>query len=84
MYTVHFDSEAIDFLEKSGKGLAKRIWNKILSAKENPHRSFARLTGRKDYKLRIGDYRVIADIDDSKKVIEISLIGHRKSVYKQI
>ena len=82
MYEVIFDPKAIEFLEKSNKDLAKRIWNKVMSAKENPHRFFERLTGRTDYKLRIGDYRAIADIDDTNKKIEVTLIGHRKNVYQ--
>lgn len=82
MYEVVFDPEAIEFLEKSNKDLAKRIWNKIMSAKENPHHFFERLAGRPDYKLRIGDYRAIADIDDKNKKIEVTLIGHRKNVYQ--
>ena len=55
-----------------------------MSAKENPRHFFERLSSRGDYKLRIGDYRVIADIDDNKKRIEITLIGHRKNVYQDI
>ncbi|MBI4167875.1 MAG: toxin [Candidatus Aenigmarchaeota archaeon] len=35
-------------------------------------------------KLRIGDYRVIADIDQTLKKIQITLIGHRKNVYKRM
>jgi mRNA interferase RelE/StbE len=50
--------------------------------KSEPHHFFERLVGRKDYKLRIGDYRVIADINDSSEGIEIALIGHRKKIYK--
>ncbi len=84
MYTLIFDPEAIDFLEKSEKKTAKRIWDKIMSSKQNPHHFFERLAGRKDYKLRIGDYRAIADIDDIKKKIEITLIGHRKNIYQNL
>ena len=84
MYEVIFDSEAIEFLEKCEKGLAKRIWNKLMSTKDSPHHFFERLTGRKDYKLRIGDYRIIADINDNKKKIEVTLIGHRKNIYKNL
>ena len=83
MYEIVFDPKTIEFLEKAEKQLAKRIWHKIQSAKENPHHFFERLEGRRDYKLRIGNYRVIADIDDSNKKIEITLIGHRKNVYKE-
>lgn len=58
MYEVIFDEEAIDFLNKSPNNLKERIFNKILSTKENPFRFFERLKGRSDYKLRIGDYGV--------------------------
>ena len=84
MYEVIFDPEAVEFFEKSGKDLSKRVWNKIMSAKENPHHFFERLTGRTDYKLRIGDYRAIADIDDRNKKIEVTVIGHRKNIYKNL
>ena len=84
MYEVIFDPEALDFLEKSEKQLAKRIWDKIMSTKENPHHFFERLAGRRDYKLRIGDYRILADINDNDKKIEITLIGPRKNIYKNL
>ena len=83
MYKVIFDSEALEFLEKSERKIAWRIWDKIMSTKSDPHRFFEKLIGRDDYKLRIGDYRAIADINDSSKVIEITLLGHRKKVYKK-
>ena len=82
MYKVIFDPEAIEFLEKAKGSLAKRIWDKIMSTKENPHHFFERLTGRKDYKLRVGNYRIVADIDDNKKRIDITLIGHKKTFTK--
>ena len=71
MYEIVFDSMALEFLEKAEKNIAKRIWDKIMSTKENPYHFFDRLESRKDYKLRIGDYRIIADIDCNKKQIQI-------------
>ena len=84
MYEIVFDPEAIDFLSKAPKSLKERIYNKVASTKENPHRFFERLTGRADYKLRVGDYRVIADINDNIKRIEVTLIDHRGRVYKRL
>ncbi|MBS3131514.1 type II toxin-antitoxin system RelE/ParE family toxin [Candidatus Woesearchaeota archaeon] len=84
MYEIRFDPEAIEFLQKLPKGIAERIWNKVMSAKENPRHFFERLAGRADYKLRIGDYRAIADIDDKSRKIEVTVIGHRKNVYKDL
>ncbi len=80
-YELIFDEKAIDFLSELPKEIRKRIYDRIAAAKENPKHFFERLAGRKDYKLRVGDYRVIADINDGLKRIEVTLIGHRKNVY---
>ncbi|MBU1203845.1 MAG: type II toxin-antitoxin system RelE/ParE family toxin [Nanoarchaeota archaeon] len=83
-YEVRFDEGAIDSLNKLPKNLKSRIFNKITSTKENPLHFFERLVGRQDYKMRIGDYRVIADINLNHKIIEITKIGHRKKIYQRI
>jgi mRNA interferase RelE/StbE len=82
MHEIVFDEEAINFLNKLQKKIRKRIYNKIISTKDNPFHFFERLEGRKDYKLRIGNYRAIADIDSKR--IEIIFIGHRRNVYKKV
>jgi mRNA interferase RelE/StbE len=66
MYKVIFDDKAIEFLEKIDKKNRKRIFNKIMSTKENPFHYFEKLTSKEYYKLRVGDYRVIADIDKNE------------------
>jgi len=76
MHEITFDKLAIEFLSKLPLEIKERIYNKITLAKSNPHHLFERLKERECYKLRIGDYRVIADIDKNK--IEIRIIGHRK------
>ena len=81
MYRIVFDDKAIDFLEKLPNNIRKRILKKIFSTKENPFHFFERLDGRPEYKLRVGDYRVIAEIDRSEIRILVLLIGHRKNVY---
>ena len=84
MYEIIFDPEALEFLGKLDKKNAKMIWDKIMSTKSDPHHFFERLVGREDYKLRIGDYRAIADINDTSQRVEITIIDHRKKVYKDI
>jgi len=34
------------------------------------------------FKLRVGDYRAIVDVDNSAKVINVLKVGHRKNIYK--
>ena len=84
MYELIFDDEAIEFLNKLPKEVKRRIWDKLTSTKENPFHFFERLAGRTDYKIRIGDYRVIADLDRGNNTIKVTIIGHRKNIYKNI
>ena len=83
MYKIIFDNNPIKFLNKLPKNIKKRVFNKILSTKNDPFHFFEQLSGRKDFKLRIGDYRVMADIEYFNKTIKITLIGHRKNIYKK-
>lgn len=82
IFEIIYDEEAVKFLEKIEKNIRKRIYNKIISTKENPFHYFERLTGRSEWKLRVGDYRIIADINETTKKISILIIGHRKNIYK--
>ena len=84
MYELAFDEEVIEFLEKLPESTRKRIFDKIVSSKVNPFFFFERLKGRRDFRMRIGDYRAIADIDSKKKVIQVTLVGHRKNIYKKL
>ncbi|WP_293445030.1 type II toxin-antitoxin system RelE/ParE family toxin [Persephonella sp.] len=34
-----------------------------------------------DYRLRVGDYRILFDVDWQNKIIYILKIGHRKDIY---
>jgi len=40
-----------------------------------------KLSGREAWRIRVGDYRVIYDIDDKRRIIEVVAIGHRREVY---
>ena len=46
-----------------------------------PHK---RLEDRPEFKLRVGDYRVIYEFDLSQGRIYLHYVGHRREIYKQI
>jgi mRNA-degrading endonuclease RelE of RelBE toxin-antitoxin system len=54
---VVFDDKAIEFLEKLDKNNRERIFNKIMSTKEDPFHYFEKLTKKNFYKLRVGKAR---------------------------
>ncbi|NLG70168.1 MAG: type II toxin-antitoxin system RelE/ParE family toxin [Firmicutes bacterium] len=41
-----------------------------------------KLAGRDGWRLRVGDYRVIYDVDDESRRITVLHIGHRRDVYR--
>jgi mRNA interferase RelE/StbE len=57
-----------------------------LSLPENPIPHNARkISGRQDlYRLRVGNYRVIYEIQEDVLVILIVKIGHRRDIYKRL
>lgn len=82
-FLVVFSIKAKTELEKLPGEVQERITIKLKEAKNNPFHFFERLRSRVDYKLRVGDYRIIADIDNNLKRIEITKIGHRRDIYKR-
>jgi len=50
--------------------------------KENSFRFVEHLEQIEGYKLRVGDYRAIIDIDNKKNIIHVLKMGHRKNIYE--
>jgi len=82
-FKIVFSDEASYQLKKLDNKTAKRVLDKIESTSKNPSHFFERLSGRDEYKLRAGDYRIIANILQNDKMIFIRSLGHRKNIYKR-
>ena len=87
-YTVEFTQEALRQLKKLDKYTAMMIvaWvRKNLEGCENPRQHGKGLTANRSgqWRYRVGDYRLIAEIQDSRIVILILNVGHRRDVYHQ-
>jgi mRNA interferase RelE/StbE len=66
------------------KPVRARIAERLAALSENPrpHGSI-KLTGRDEYRIRVGDYRIIYTIHDDKLIILIIDVGNRKDVYRR-
>jgi mRNA interferase RelE/StbE len=67
--------------------LPKQEYERIKEAVENlsnePRpQGCKKLSGREGWRIRVGDYRVIYEIDDTKQILTVLHIGHRRDVYK--
>jgi mRNA interferase RelE/StbE len=83
-YSINFARSARKELEQISGDIASRILDKIESLAENPRPAgIIKLHGQKNlWRMRVGDYRVIYSIDDQSEKIDISVIRHRREVYR--
>ncbi|HLC68771.1 MAG TPA: type II toxin-antitoxin system RelE/ParE family toxin [Candidatus Bilamarchaeaceae archaeon] len=82
-YKLVFSEEALSQLRKLDNKIASRIIEKLESAIDHPVRFFHRLAGREDYKLRVGDYRVLVKLLHNEGIIFVLSLGHRKNIYRK-
>jgi mRNA interferase RelE/StbE len=60
----------------------KRILRRIESLRTEPRPSGCeKLSGQERYRLRQGTYRILYEISDTKLIVTVVKIGHRKNVY---
>ena len=65
------------------KELIKRVLNRVDKVKEDPFRFLEHFEGgEKVYKLRVGDYRALVDVDFEKRVLSIQVFDKRGRVYR--
>ena len=83
-YRIEFDPKAIEDL----KGMPSKVQLQILRKINWLGLNFEQVQpkGLTDnlagfYKLRVGDYRVLCEIEGELKVIEIARVGHRHEIY---
>ena len=81
-FSIEWDEKALSFLKKLPKNISERIFNKVESIKENPFHFLEHYEGEY-YKLRIGDYRALIDINFEKKVLIVQVLDKRGGIYKR-
>lgn len=84
MYEVYLERAA----ERDLKRLLPKDFYQIIphiqSLAENPRPAGCRkITGSKsDWRIRIGDYRVIYEIDEKAKAVKVMRVRHRREAYR--
>ena len=80
MFNIEWTARALKDIEKLESAIFARISQKIDELKEAPFsKDIKRLKGETSFRLRVGDYRVIFDIEGD--TIFILKVGHRKNIY---
>ncbi len=87
MYKVEFSIEAANYIKKMDNSTRTTLlkWiNKNLINCEDPRIHGKSLTGNKKgiWRYRVGNYRVLCDIQDEILTILVLEVGHRNKIYK--
>jgi len=85
VYEVYLEKSAENDLKRLPASTFQRIILQIQALAANPRPPGGRkISGSKnDWRIRIGDYRVIYEIDEKEKAVRIMLVRHRREVYRR-
>lgn len=83
-----YSIELVRSIRKDLRRIAKKEVPKILktiqSLADNPRPiSSKKLTNEELYRIRIGNFRILYEINDARQVVLVVKAGHRKDVYKK-
>ena len=81
MWQVLWSEKSVKQLKKLDKKTARTIRDRVLELEDDPYKAVSRLASSKFYKIRVGSYRVILDIQQGKLIIFVIETDHRKRVY---
>lgn len=79
VYSHEFDAILFKLDERTRQQIEAKIMELSGRLGQFPHH---RLKNSSDYRLRVGDYRVIYQFDLEKNIIYLVTLGHRREVYR--
>lgn len=84
MYEIFIPKNIQKELDKISDSDYKRIYEKILQMELNPRLiGSIKLSDSNEYRVRVGVYRILYEIDDKAKKVFIFKVEHRKDVYRK-
>jgi len=85
VYEVYLERSAENDLKRLPTSTLDRIVHQIKTLAENPRPLGCRkITGSKnDWRIRIGDYRVLYEVNDRAKAVMVMRVRHRREAYRR-
>ena len=81
-FRVELSELTAERLRKLDGPLRNRIVRKLEQTAKDPSRFLERLSAVESYKLRVGDYRLIIDVDWKGETLYVLTVGHRSVIYR--
>ncbi|MCX6152722.1 MAG: type II toxin-antitoxin system RelE/ParE family toxin [Candidatus Kapabacteria bacterium] len=84
MYEIYIERNAEKELNALNSPIFDRIRDAILDLANNPRPfGYRKLKGLERYlRIKVGDYRIIYEINDKSSEVKIEKVRHRKNVYR--
>ena len=84
VYTVNVAPAAERQIRKLEASEHRQILNRLEALKKNPRPvGVKKLSGKPDlYRVRVGDFRIIYEIEDQVTTVLVLKVGDRKEIYK--
>ena len=77
-FEISCSEPAVKELKRLDLVIAKKIFEKVGELSEDPYRNVKKLVGLPYFRLRVGDYRAILDIQKEVLRVLVLKVGHRK------
>ena len=82
-YTVVLKRQAERELDALPEATRQRIARRLLALEHEPRpRGSRKLQGPAGRRLRVGDYRILYEVDDTDQKVVVLAVGHRREVYR--
>lgn len=84
MYRVRLSRQAQKDLDRLPDEIWQRIQTALVALRQNPRpHGSTKLRGSSDgYRVRIGDYRALYDVDDAERLVMVLRVQHRREAYR--
>lgn len=81
-YSVVLTESAQRDLARLDRSVARRIVARLEDLQEDPLQKLGRLVNSPLYRLRVGDWRVIVEVDQRQVRVLVIKVAHRRSIYR--
>jgi len=84
MYEVIVEAGAAKGLRRLPADVVRRIARQIrgLTADARPAGCRKLTESENAYRIRVGDYRIVYEVEDARRRVLVQAIGHRKDIYR--
>ena len=83
-YAIRYRSGVERDVSRLNRPILKKVNQAIMSLADNPRpHKCVKLTGYDDlFRLRVGDWRIVYEVNDARRLVEVQIVAHRREVYR--